>query len=817
MDGLLKSQIPLNDRSLIALFKSSPSSSSLSSSSTVKEVLHSSSLVQTRYEVSNDVADLSSEQKQKCSHIIENGAIQGVRFINGIVGQSGMEWKDVENRFDQLGRTGSGAEPVVAWSEFGSCVGMQSSPEFANELLRALRGGKHWKSNITKTDLYNLWFRMKDNSFNSRLRIFFDMCNRNKDGRVTETDIKQTILLTASTNKLSVTHDEAEDYASLIMESLDKKKKGYIETSQMGSLFKASLSKAHSPMKQVAATGSSIQNVHKTNGGDFCDEEEEPMSWTEVLFRTYWRRCWVVLLWVLACLGLFVWKFVQYSHRSGFEVMGYCLPTAKGAAETLKLNMALVLLPVCRNTITWLRKHRPINSVIPFNDNINFHKLIAGGIVVGVILHGGTHLACDFPRISESDRSIFRQTIAAGFGYHRPTYVELLATTEVTSGIGMVVLMGVAFPLATKWPRRRSPVLPVSLRRVTGYNTFWYSHHLFVLVYALLIIHSMFLFLTDKLMEKTTWMYIAFPVLLYAGERIFRAIRSGSYEVDILKASLYPGKVLYLKIQKPEGFKFQSGMYIFLQCPQISPFEWHPFSLTSGPRDDYLSVHIRTLGDWSYQIYALFQEAVLSRSQGCPKLYIDGPYGSAAQDHVKYDILVLIGLGIGATPFISILKDVVKNFLLCYLFEYFLSMWAFEIEWSQKMQLNKGEPNSFDWFRDVMKEISNSTKKQSVVEMHNFLTSVHPEGDIRSALLSVIQALHFAKNGTDIVSRTPIHTHFARPNWFNIFSRLARKHGGAKIGVFYCGPSKLARELKKLCTKFSTKTTTRFVFHKENY
>lgn len=424
----------------------------------------------------------------------------------------------------------------------------------------------------------------------------------------------------------------------------------------MGSL----LSKAHSPMKLVSTTTSSTQNVHNTSGGDIF-EEQELMSRTEVLFRTYWRRAWVVLLWVLACLGLFVWKFVQYRHRSGFEVMGYCLPTAKGAAETLKLNMALVLLPVCRNTITWLRKHRPINSVIPFNDNINFHKVIAGGIVVGVILHGGTHLACDFPRISESDRSIFRQTIAAGFGYHRPTYVQILSTTEVASGIAMVVLMAVAFSLATKWPRRRSPVLPVSLRRVTGYNTFWYSHHLFVLVYALLIIHSMFLFLTDKLMEKTTWMYIAFPVLLYAGERIFRAFRSGSYEVDILKASLYPGKVLYLKMQKPEGFKFKSGMYIFIQCPQISPFEWHPFSLTSGPQDDYLSVHIRTLGDWSYQIYALFQEAVLSRSQGCPKVYIDGPYGSAAQDHVKYDILVLIGLGIGATPFISILKDVVKG------------------------------------------------------------------------------------------------------------------------------------------------------------
>lgn len=56
--------------------------------------------------------------------------------------------------------------------------------------------------------------------------------------------------------------------------------------------------------------------------------------------------------------------------------MGYCLSTAKGAAETLKLNMALILLPVSRNTITWLRIHPWINYVVPFNDNINFHKVV---------------------------------------------------------------------------------------------------------------------------------------------------------------------------------------------------------------------------------------------------------------------------------------------------------------------------------------------------------------------------------------------------------------------------------------------------------
>jgi respiratory burst oxidase len=42
---------------------------------------------------------------------------------------------------------------------------------------------------------------------------------------------------------------------------------------------------------------------------------------------------------------------------------------------------------------------------------------------------------------------------------------------------------------------------------------------------------------------------------------------------------------------------------------------------------------------------------------------IDGPYGSPAQDYSKYDVLLLVGLGIGATPFISILKDLINNII----------------------------------------------------------------------------------------------------------------------------------------------------------
>jgi NADPH oxidase 2 len=41
-----------------------------------------------------------------------------------------------------------------------------------------------------------------------------------------------------------------------------------------------------------------------------------------------------------------------------------------------------------------------------------------------------------------------------------------------------------------------------------------------------------------------------------------------------------------------------------------------------------------------------------------PRVYIDGPFGSASEDVFKFEIAVLVGAGIGVTPFASILKSV---------------------------------------------------------------------------------------------------------------------------------------------------------------
>lgn len=106
---------------------------------------------------------------------------------------------------------------------------------------------------------------------------------------------------------------------------------------------------------------------------------------------------------------------------------------------------------------------------------------------------------------------------------------------------------------------------------------------------------------------------------------------------------------------------------------------------------------------------------------------------------------------------------------------------------------------------------------KGLIEMHNYLTSVYEEGDARSTLITMVQALNHAKHGVDILSGTQVRTHFARPNWKEVFNKIASKHPYSTVGVFYCGLPALAKELKKLSQELTYKTSTRFEFHKEYF
>lgn len=179
-------------------------------------------------------------------------------------------------------------------------------------------------------------------------------------------------------------------------------------------------------------------------------------------------------------------------------------------------------------------------------------------------------------------------------------------------------------------------------------------------------------------------------------------------------------------------------------------------------------------------------------------MLIDGPYGAPTQDYKSYDVVLLVGLGIGATPMISVVKDIVNN------------MKALEEEDNAMEEGTTGpspiatpkgsssgrhnfktrrayfywvtrEQGSFDWFKGVMDEVA-ETDRKGVIEMHNYCTSVYEEGDARSALITMLQSLNHAKNGVDVVSGTRVKSHFAKPNWRTVYKRIALNHPNSRVG-----------------------------------
>lgn len=171
-------------------------------------------------------------------------------------------------------------------------------------------------------------------------------------------------------------------------------------------------------------------------------------------------------------------------------------------------------------------------------------------------------------------------------------------------------------------------------------------------------------------------------------------------------------------------------------------------------------------------------------------MLIDGPYGAPAQDYEKYEVVLLVGLGIGATPFISILKDIVNNMKL--LDSEHTNTSTTNHRGSRSFKTRRAyfywvtrEQGSFDWFKGVMNEVAEADKK-GAIELHNYCTSVYEEGDARSALIAMLQSLNHAKHGVDVVSGTRVKSHFARPDWRHVYKRIALAHRDQRIGTSMC-------------------------------
>lgn len=100
---------------------------------------------------------------------------------------------------------------------------------------------------------------------------------------------------------------------------------------------------------------------------------------------------------------------------------------------------------------------------------------------------------------------------------------------------------------------------------------------------------------------------------------------------------------------------YEPGTFVFLRVPDLAGHEkeLHPFSVTSSPVDRDLRLSIRMIGDFTRRLVSI---------EAGKQIEVYGPFGGFTPHRfARFRRLVLIGAGIGITPFLGILAFEISN------------------------------------------------------------------------------------------------------------------------------------------------------------
>ena len=355
------------------------------------------------------------------------------------------------------------------------------------------------------------------------------------------------------------------------------------------------------------------------------------------------------VLFMLVIAGIFVERSYYYSverEQAGLRrIAGFGVTITRGAASAMMFTYSVLLLTMARNFITFLRE-TVFNYYIPFDSYISAHKVIALTALFFTIMHAIGH-GINFYHISTQTANdltcIFREV------YHRSHVLPkfsywLFLTMTGFAGFMATVVTVIIFVFATQYARRYT------------YRAFWVTHHWYVIFYVLTFLHGSGRLVQDPLFGN----FFLGPGIVYALDLLISVGRRTS-EVAVVRADILPSQVIGVYFKRPVTFDYKAGQWVKVASAAQNPGEFHSFTISSAPHEEFLSLHIRAVGPWTHNFREKYNPSNL-RGQPFPKLYLDGPFGEGHQDWFRYEVAVLVGGGIGVTPFASILKELVHRF-----------------------------------------------------------------------------------------------------------------------------------------------------------
>ncbi|KAJ7783709.1 NADPH oxidase [Mycena maculata] len=524
------------------------------------------------------------------------------------------------------------------------------------------------------------------------------------------------------------------------------------------------------------------------------------------------------------------WHSQQTNAKlAALNALKYSVWVSRGAGLALAFDGGLILLPMLRNIIKVIRPK--VTWLFPADENIWFHRQVAYSMAFWAMVHTTAH----YVNFINVERTQVRKQIALQIHYTQPGGI---------TGHFMLLIMLLMYTTASQKIRTQC------------FEAFWYTHHLAFFFMLGLYTHATGCFVRDSVnpdyiktfpfystehcLGYLSWRFTIWPGILYFGERVYREYRARR-STRLSKVLVHPSGAMELRIIKP-SFKYTAGQWLFIQVPEISHFQWHPFTITSAPKDPYVSIHIRQVGDFTRalgdrlgvgpSVVAAMTSAAMKGSEksekgstrgdfveldassgiSLPQIRIDGPFGAPAEDVFNVEVAVLVGAGIGVTPFASILKDI----------------------WYRQRQGNCGtlrrveffwicrDAPSFGWFQSLLSEIEAAQADPNFLRINVYLTQKISEDMLWNI------AVNDAGAEYDPLTLLRTRTMFGRPDWMTIYGQMRQAIESGqyipgstaqlktKVGTYFCGAGAIAKALKEACVHH-TCSTVEFSFAKEHF
>ncbi|HEY0468630.1 MAG TPA: EF-hand domain-containing protein [Polyangiaceae bacterium] len=445
---------------------------------------------------------------------------------------------------------------------------------------------------------------------------------------------------------------------------------------------------------------------------------------------------------LIANLALFVTSALRYQGQ------GFWLMVAHGAGGCINLDGALVLVPVLRRILHWARQ-TALGRLFPLDDALLIHRVLGVGLFVLGLIHSLAHFA--------------------NYSQHDGIWRSVSGTEAGRSGILLLLVSGVLWGFSLR-----------RIRKGGRFELFYYTHFAYIAWFALALSHG-----------PRFYKFALLPLLAFGFEWLLRRRRRVHVSRMLALSGLSSG-VTRLELECPQDFQPRPGDYAFLRIPHLARFEWHPFTISNAPGGGKLCFHIRSEGDWTKSLRkmaddrAALEEVIVN---------IDGPFGTPSRSIFGARHAVLVGAGIGVTPFASVLETMVAR---AYAGENQLEKLYF-------FWLNR-DSRSFEWFADLLLNVVQTDHRQ-LVDIQICMTG--GRGNVAALALNLARNLLHEIGKPDWVTGLRTQTRVGAPDFDAELAKIAALHAPAPVDVFFCGPPGLGRKLSASCRRLALR------FHQE--